>query len=309
MLPYGPTAERQLGLITTAQLHELGWNNGAIGLAVRRDRLESVRRSVWRVAGVPRSTEQAWLAGALSLPGSLLSHATAWEASGLAHPPVRDAIDLVLVGGYRPRVAGVRVHRTLWLPESLRARVGQLPVTSVERTFVDACGLVSFGQLERCVKDAVRRRITSLGRLARAVGEVPVSGRRKSLPIREVLAARVAGYDPGDSDPEADIAELCVRAGYPKPTQNFKVRINGETFEIDLAWPEVMGGFEYDSLQFHADPWAFHRDRRKLRLLRRAGWRIDPLTSEASANEILASLADFFSSSSASGPFGELGTA
>jgi hypothetical protein len=294
MASYGQLAARQLGLITTAQLVRLGWTEDAIAHAARRGRLEPVRRGVWCVTGATTSHEQAWLAAALAAPGSLLGLGTAWEAWGLRYPPERDAIDLLVSGGQRPRLAGVRGHRTLWLPESHRARVGPLPVTSVERTIVDACGLVSFGQLERCVKDAVRRRVTSLGRLARVVGEVPVSGRRKSLPIRDVLAARVAGYDPGDSDPEADIAELCVRAGYPKPKQNFKVRINGETFEIDLAWPDVMGGFEYDSLQFHADPWAFHRDRRKLRILRRAGWRIDPLTSETSTNEILASLADFF---------------
>jgi hypothetical protein len=294
MLSYGAIAERQLGLVTTAQLADLGWNEDAIAHAARRGRLQSVRRAVWRVAGVPPSREQAWLAAALAASASWLSHGTAWERWGLRYPPERDAIDLLVIGHERPRLAGVRTHQTLWLPESHRARIGALPLTSVERTIIDACGLVSFGQLERCVKDAVRRRITSLGRLARVAGEVPVSGRRKSLPIREVLAARIPGYDPGDSDPEADIAELCVRAGYPKPEQNFRVRVNGESFEIDLAWPDVMGGFEYDSLQFHTDPWAFHRDRRKLRILRRAGWRIDPLTSETSTNEILASLADFF---------------
>jgi hypothetical protein len=304
MLPYGPIAEHQLGLVATAQLVALGWNEDAVRHATRRDRLEPIRRGVWRIAGAPVSREQAWLAAALAAPGSLLALATAWESWGLYYPPERDAIDLLVVGGQRPRLAGVRGHRTLWLPETHRSRVGVLPVTSVERTIVDSCGLVSFGQLERCVKDAVRRRVTSLGRLARVVGEVPVSGRRKSLPIREVLAVRIAGYDPGDSVPEADIAELCVRAGYPKPKQNFKVRINGEWFEIDLAWPDVMGGFEYDTLQFHADPWAFHRDRRKLRILRRAGWRVDPLTSETSTNEILASLADFFGDSD--GCFGQL---
>lgn len=294
MLPFGPIAARQLGLVTTAQLHDLGWTREAIAHAARRQRLDSVRRGVWRVAGVPPSREQMWLAAALVVPKGLLSHATGWDVWGLAYPPERDSVDVLKARGPGLALAGVRVHRTLWLPDSHTSRVGALPVTSVERTIVDACGLVSFGQLERAVKDAVRRRMTSLGLLARVVGEVPVSGRRKSLPIREVLAARIAGYDPGDSDPEADIAELCVRAGYPKPKQNFKVRINGESFEIDLAWPEVMGGFEYDSLQFHADPWAFHRDRRKLRILRRAGWRIDPLTSETSTNEILASLVDFF---------------
>lgn len=280
--------------MTTAQLDALGWNRKAVELAARRGHLVRVRPGVWRAAGAPVSGPQAWLAAALAVPESLLSHGTAWEAWGLRYPPERDCIDLLVTGDQRPRLAGVRGHRTLWLPPSHGARVGALPVTSVERTIVDGCGLVSYGQLERAVKDAVRRRLTSVRAMARCVGEVPVSGRRKSLPIREVLAERIPGYDPGDSDAEADVVELVVRAGYPKPVQNHKVRVDGETFEIDVAWPDVMAGFEYDSVRFHDDLWAFHRDRRKLRVLRRHGWSVDPITSETSKAEILAITAEFF---------------
>lgn len=306
MTPFGEVAARQFGLVTTTQLQELGWTRHALVHAVRRRRLEPVRRGVWRVGGAPHTREQAWLAAALAVRGSFVSHGTAWEAHGLVHPPARDAVDVLVVGGRGLDLAGVRVHRTIWLPEAHRARLGPLPVTSVERTIVDTCGLVAYAQLERAVKDALRRGLTSLPRLARCADEVPVSGRRKSMPIREVLAGRIPGYDPGDSDPEADIVELLVRAGYPKPEQNVKVVVDGETYEVDIAWVERRCGYEYDSLRFHGDAFAFHRDRRKWRALRRAGWRVDPITKETSDAEILAIAAEFFA---ATPPFVEFGTA
>ena len=304
MRSFGAVAARQLGLVTTAQLRELGWTKEALAHAAQRGFVEPARRGVWLVAGAPRSRAQAWLAAALTVPGSVLSHGTAWEAWGLAYAPERDAVDLLVVGGARLRVAGVRVHRTISLPSGDRSSIGPLPVTSVERTMVDACGLVSSAQLERAVKDAVRRRLTSLPRLARCIDEVPVSGRRKRRPIREVLAGRIPGYDPGDSDPEADVVELLVRAGYPKPEQNVTVVVDGETYEIDIAWVDLRSGFEYDSMQFHGDVFAFHRDRKKWRALRRAGWRVDPITKETGHAEILAIAAEFFAT--APPGFGEL---
>lgn len=247
------------------------------------------------MSGAPATREQAWLGAALAVTDSLLGFATAWEVWSLSHRLELDAVDVVIAGPRAPRLAGVRGHKTLWLPPAHRARVGPLPVTSVARTLVDACGLVPLAWLQSAVKDALRRRLVTLAALARCVDSVPVSGRRKSRPIREVIAARIPGYDPGDSDPEADLVELLVRAGYPKPVQNFKVRDGGETYEVDVAWPDIKKGFEWDSLAFHADVFAFHRDRKKLRVLRSLGWDVVPVTSDTGAAEILAVAASFFS--------------
>jgi hypothetical protein len=294
MQPCGPLAMRQLGLVTTRQLRDLGWTTDAVAHAARRGRLVAVRRGVWRTAGAPVSREQIWLAAVLAVPGSVLSHGTAWAGWGLRYPPERDAVDLLVVRGRAPAAAGVRCHRTIALPPSHLARIGVLPVTSVERTIVDACGLVSPAQLERTVMDAVRRRLTTLPQLARCLDEVPVSGRRASAPLRDLLADRIPAWQPGDSDPEADVVEFLVKNRFPKPAQNVKVLVDGEQYEVDIAWVDIRCGFERDSVQFHGDVFAFHRDRKKWRALRRAGWRVDPITSETTPEEILAIASEFF---------------
>lgn len=292
--PYKGVARRQLGLVTTPQLRDLGWTNAAIDAAVARGEIVAVRRGVWAAAGAPVSGEQMWLAAALAVPDSVLGFGTAWDAWQLKTRLDPPEIDLLVAGRRAPVLEGVRGHTTMWLPPRQMARVGALPVTSVARTLVDGCGLVGDRALEGAVKDAVRRKLVSLIAIARCIDDVPVSGRRRIRPLREVLAVRIPGYDPGDSDPEADTVELLVRAGYPRPVQNLRVRVSGETFEIDIAWPDIRKGFEWDSLQFHLDPFAFHRDRRKLLVLKTAGWDVLPLTARSGRGEILAAAAQFF---------------
>jgi hypothetical protein len=102
----------------------------------------------------------------------------------------------------------------------------------------------------------------------------------------EVLKTRVHGYDLGDSDPEVDLVDRLVKAGFPRPAQQIEVKVEGHTLYLDVGWPEVRVGFEYDSLEYHVH--RFHEDRARLRRLKRAGWDVWPVTSTTSANEILA---------------------
>jgi hypothetical protein len=104
--------------------------------------------------------------------------------------------------------------------------------------------------------------------------------------MRELLKTRIPGYDVGDSDPEVDLVEVLVGAGFPRPQQQIKVDTDRGVKYLDLGWAETRTGFEYDSLEFHEH--RFHEDRDRLRALKRAGWDVWPITSETSKNEILA---------------------
>ena len=58
------------------------------------------------------------------------------------------------------------------------------------------------------------------------------------------------------------------------------------TYFVDVGWPELRVGYEYDSLEFHVE--RFHEDRDRLRALKRAGWDMWPITKTTTKNEILA---------------------
>ena len=283
--PYDRSASRQLGLVTTAQLRALGWTRAQIRNAMRRGQFDVVRTGVLRTAGSPRTREQSWLAAALATDGAVLSHLTATKVWGYPFFPEPNGIDLLRVSS-KPRLEGVVGHRTDHLPPEHTAVRGRLPVTSPARTLIDACGLVSERQLRSAGNDGLRRRILSLPTLVRTVDEVPVSGRRAIVPVVDYLKTKVPGFDPGDSDPEVDVVEAIVAAGIAAPAQQIRVETVIGTCFVDIGWPDLRLGFEYDSVEFHVE--RFHDDRDRLRALKRAGWDIWPITSTTSKNEILA---------------------
>ncbi|HET9442354.1 MAG TPA: hypothetical protein VFO65_03465 [Acidimicrobiales bacterium] len=120
----------------------------------------------------------------------VISHITAaalWELPGFPEP---DGIDLLVEGRMGPRLEGVRAHSTTSLPASHRTTHHHLPVTTSERTLVDACGKVSVPVLEKALDHALRRKQAHLPRLVRVVHEVPVSGRRRETGDRPSRRSR-----------------------------------------------------------------------------------------------------------------------
>ena len=285
--PYDRLARRQLGLVTTPQFARLGWSHHSVLHLVERGLLFPVRRQVWRTAGTPPSRDQVLLAAVLAAgEGALLSHASAAGAWGYRQVPTPDVIHVVTDSWSQPRLVGVKGHRTKSLPDHHRSRVGALPVTSAERTLIDCCGQLLPAQLKSATSDGLRRKVLTLPRLTRCVDEVPRSGRRAIVPVVELLGTLVEGYDPGDSDPEVDLVDAIVAAGFPRPAQQVRVHHDGHTMFVDVGWPELRVGYEYDSIEYHEH--RFHEDRDRLRRLKRAGWDVWPITKTTSRNEILA---------------------
>lgn len=285
--PYDRLSRRQLGLVTSPQLARLGWGHHAVLHLAERELLFPVRRQVWRTAGAAPTKEMMLLAAVLAAgERALLSHASAGRLWGYHQVPEPDRIHVLTDSWSQPRLVGVQGHRTTALPDHHRGRVGAIPATSPERTLVDCCGLLLPDQLRSATNDGLRRGVLTLPRLARCVEEVPRSGRRSIVPVIELLGTLVAGYDPGDSDPEVDLVQTLVQAGFPRPGQQIRVVGEGRKMFIDVGWPELRVGFEYDSLEYHEH--RFHEDRDRLRRLKRAGWDVWPITKTTSRNEILA---------------------
>ena len=126
-------ARGQYGLVTRAQCHEAGVADRSVDRWLARGQLERVHPCVYRLAGAPRTWEQAVLAAVLGAgPGALASHRTAARLWGLIDiAPVEVSVD-------RPhyhRMAGVVVHRTRD-PMTPSLRHG-IPVSTPMRAMVD----------------------------------------------------------------------------------------------------------------------------------------------------------------------------
>jgi hypothetical protein len=280
-----PFAKKQLGLVTFEQLrtvmepHQIK-HESTVG------RIESLRRGVYRLAGVPESWEQSVLAACLACPGAVAGFGTAGVLWGAPHIE-RAGIELVVPRVHRIVLKGVTVHETTtWGAHHQGAR-GPIPVTSMARTLCDLSSRLGPGRLGFAVDDALRRRMMTLRNFQVIAAELDGQGRKRCTITRQVLDERGAGYEPGDSHPEWRIAKLLVRAGLPRPKLGYRVKASGRSFRLDLAYPVIRFALEYDSREFHDQTTAFFSDRERDLLLDEAGWTIKRVTANTTAEQIV----------------------
>lgn len=269
-----------------------GWSHDNIHDAIERGDLIVVRRCVFRAAGAPFTHDTALLAAVLAAqPGTVVCDLSVAEARGFRQFPRPETIHLLSANGSRPRVEGVTGHRTISLPDYDVTHYHSIPMTTAERAFIDTCGKVSAKTLGESGDDLLRRNVIWLPRLVKSFEMIPPSGRRKRRPMYGFFEERVKGYDPGGSDRELDVIKLIRSAGgeLVVPKQQYRVVVEGYTHYFDYAWPETLNALEWDSWEFHGRMLSdFHKDKGRTRRLQRAGWTIWPVTSQTSANEILA---------------------
>ena len=114
-----------------------------------------------------------------------------WELPGLVS---YGRCEVTVSHCHLPPRCGIVVHYTSCLLCHHRTRVKGIPVTTIERTLVDLGAVVSGSPVAMVVDDALRRRITTLGKLTRCLAESGGRGRRGAGVIRPILADR-AGID------------------------------------------------------------------------------------------------------------------
>ncbi|ULN44210.1 endonuclease domain-containing protein [Mycolicibacterium crocinum] len=95
-------------------------------------------------------------------------------------------------------------------------------------------------------------------------------GRRGIVNVRGLLPH----VDPrAESAMESEARLVFIDGGIPPSTlQHEIVDRCGDLWRVDFAWPEAMVAAEYDSMEWHANPTAWKRDRIKTARLQDIGW-------------------------------------
>jgi len=289
MRALGRIGNRQHGLVTTQQVLE-SCSPKQLEHLVAMDRLEPVRRGVYRCVGAPETWRQYLLAACLAAGdqavASFRAAAVLWELPGFD----ADVLEITVPGRNNPRLADVVVHQTdVWGPNHT-TRCDRIPVTSVPRTLCDLTAAVWPWQVERLVNDAERRGLVTPRQLLRIFRTLETKGRRRSTVMRAVLADRLKGVRPGGSDREVDVAKLLMRAGLPSPAPQHRVQLGRRRIRVDFAYPELKIAIEYDGWQPHRTRFAFDTDRARDNELEIKGWIVLRFTSRWTRGEILATV-------------------
>ncbi|WP_277212921.1 hypothetical protein [Isoptericola croceus] len=257
----------------------------AIDRQRRRGELVRLRRGrygppVADDGGIARRRERQVLQLVAAVESSLhtdfvFSHETAALLHGLSH--YRLAPEVHVSQSWKPRVrpADRQLRRhPVDVPDQDRTLLTGRPVTTVERTLVD-CARWLPGAQALVVADSALRAGADLGVVGRVLGDA--AGHPGVRRARRVVAlADARAESPGESLVRWHLEE----SGFdlPSPDLSVEVATTAGTYWIDLGWPELRVGIEFDgavkySGGTYGDPTSrLVAEKRRHDALTEAGW-------------------------------------
>jgi very-short-patch-repair endonuclease len=204
----------------------------------------------------------------------------------------RDEGSIHLIGDLARQVTldGVISHRSgLLEPGDIVTRYG-MPCTSALRTVIDLSGPMNVVELGEVVDDFLRRKLLKLEEMRARVEHVRPAPGRSVATLRQVLAKRLPGYDPGESALEARIARVIDANQLPRPAQQLRVRIGNAHYRLDFAWPDRRVYLEGNGFGFHMLTSDLDRDARRQNELVAQGWTPIEITWRMTDREIAVSI-------------------
>ena len=264
-------AARQHGVVTRAQLVELGLSVAAVGRRLRAGRLRALHQGVYLLGPIQtrRTAEMAAvLAGGATGRLSHLSAARVWTMlTSESAAPFHVSVE----GSGRGSRPGLIFHRLANLSNDERAIVDGIPITSPARTLVDIAGLLGSRDLELALAVAEREGLVTASELNALPDRYP---RRPGMAVLRARLGTAAGPAFTRSEAERRCLDLLRRAGLPRPHANVALG----PYELDLFWPDEMLAIEIDGRAYHASSVRFEGDRRKDGWLRARGVEVIRLT-------------------------------
>jgi very-short-patch-repair endonuclease len=264
-------AARQHGVVSRAQLLELGLRLYQIEARVRCGRLRPLHRGVYLVGPmeVPRARPMAAIlcCGESAVLGRR-SAAVQWQTMEPSADP-KD-VEVIVPPEERRQRPGVRAYRTALHADEVTTLHG-IPITTPARTLYDLAGSIAGRDLEQVLAETLARQLTDTARIA------ALMKRYEDRPASRRVVA-LLGDDAGPaltrSAAEEALLAMIRRAQLPRPEIN--VRVHGH--EVDLYWRKERLVAEMDGFAFHGSRRSFEADRRRDAVLAAGGLRVMRVT-------------------------------
>lgn len=264
-------ADVQHGVVSHAQLIELGLSRQGIQDRVRAGRLHVVYRGVYAVGRRGIDRRGWWKAATLTAgDGAVLSHTSAAALWGLIQP--RESVEVtVLSRAGRKRRQGLTIHRTSSLPDHETTVRDGIPVTSLARTLLDLSTVFDRRGLERALDEAEYLRLYDGIAIERVIAEHPGRAAR----LRACIDEHVAGTTRTNEGLEERFLLLCRASGIPDPLVHQRIG----PYEVDFLWSAERVIVETDDRASHLRAASFERDHRKTAYLQDRGYHVRRVTS------------------------------
>jgi hypothetical protein len=263
---------------TTAQACAAGLSRGQLNRLIEKGLLEAILYGVYRRSRGPLDLADRARAVALMLPSgsAVVRRTAAWLLGVDARPPAERGVPMevecaVPLGATPIRRAHVRCYQTELEPSDLSDHHG-LPTTTPTRTSADLLRWdgrpMGFAVADALAATGVIEPAEVLELLVRWPGHRFVRQARQLASWLEPLT---------ESFGESWLRLRILEAGFPRPTAQIPIFDHRGrcVYRLDLGWPELRIGIEYDGDEFHSGQDALRADRfRRRRLGADFGWQV-----------------------------------
>lgn len=258
-------AQRQSGAISTAQL-KCWLTHGQAQRAIRTGTLVKLWRGAYVLPDRASSIRTRLAAADLTLGSpatACLDTAAALYGFDISGDPRTHVLAPGTSASKRERLV---LHRYR-VRESLATVAGRSAVDPAETALMVAARAANPQRALAVLDAALRSRaVRSADDLAHAAARAKFNG------IRQVRSLVPLADGRAESPPESWLRWICHDAGLPPPIPQFSVRCpDGRWYRLDLAWPALRVGCEYDGVEFHTGS-ALRRDRMRLNAFSAADW-------------------------------------
>lgn len=269
-------ATSQHGLVYRMQLKASGVTDAEIQWRLKNERLQQLHPGVYYLDAVAATWKTAVLAGVMAAgPDAIASHRTAavlWDLDAI----YGRMIEVTVPFNDQPEPEGVILHRTRRAnPVTV---LDGIPVSPLPKILLDIAPFIPERTLLKAARSGVRRELTTVEEIDKAVGLYGgrgVSGTRK---LRRVI--RAVDDDQSGSVSEIDLKHIVMDAPVPRPVQQLQVRLPGGTNAYpDFAWPDRMRIVEADGFEAHGTPEQLQHDLWRQNQLMDLGWEIRRFTA------------------------------
>jgi hypothetical protein len=270
-------AGRQRGLMSRQQALELGMSAQSIARRAASSRWRAVHAGVYTLSPCELDWPAQLLAACLAAgPNAAASYRAAnltHGLDGLGRAPV----EITVPHPEEATLRGVITHRSRRLTADDVTVVSGIPCTSVERTLCELGRFVPPITVRIAAESAFRRWKSTPTKLG-----IYLEERGRGLPgwreVDALLRRRPEGR-PAGSPAEAVLLECLQRHGVEDPIRQFVLDLPDHTsITLDLAWPGLRFGIEWQGFEYHSDSRAFAALLERSNSAQEAGWQLRQYT-------------------------------
>lgn len=268
------TAALQHALFTTKQTLQCGLSYKVLRTWQAAGTVVERHPGVFAFAGAPQTWEQSLMAAVLGAGESaVVSHRSGARLWGILED---DTVEITVPRNRRPRLEGVKVHRSRDLAHHHVIHWKGFPVTKPARVIVDLGAVLPPDEVEDVLDRALTRKLLKIAGVEWMLTELSHQGRHGTGVVGKILDERALGKEPAHGQLEPRMARLLRRAGLPAAVFQHRIYTADGRFlaQVDFAYPELLLAIEVDGFETHGSPRAMSKDFVRQNGLVPYGWRV-----------------------------------